>query len=197
MGRLEMDRLCEAFEAPVPSPAGGSAAAAVGAIAASLVAMVGRDSPGWPAGADATVAAAGLRDRLLALGGEDVEAVAAALSAQRARALAADGEAQFGEAMVWASRVPLEIAECAAEVSVLAVDAAREGKRPMRADAEAAVLLARTATQVAVTIVAGNLGAPGVPAETAGRLGELALLASERAGIGPETRAALRVGGAA
>ena len=194
MGRLEMDRLCEAFEAPVPSPAGGSAAAAVGAIAASLVAMVGRDSPGWPAGADATVAAAGLRDRLLALGGEDVEAVTAVLSAQRA--LAADGEAQFGEAMVWASRVPLEIAECAAEVSVLAVDAAREGKRPMRADAEAAVLLARAATQVAVTIVAGNLGAPGMPAETAGRLGELALLASERAGIGPEMRAALRVGGA-
>ena len=194
MGRLEMDRLCEAFEAPVPSPAGGSAAAAVGAIAASLVAMVGRDSPGWPAGADATVAAVGLRDRLLALGGEDVEAVAAVLSAQRA--LAADGETQFGEAMVWASRVPLEIAECAAEVSVLAVDAAREGKRPMRADAEAAVFLARTATQVAVTIVAGNLGAPGMPAETAGRLGELALLASERAGIGPEMRAALRVGGA-
>lgn len=186
MARLEMHRLCEEFEAPVPSPAGGSAAAAVAAIAASLVVMVGRGSPDWAAGADVAASAAVLRDRLLALGGEDVEAVAALLAASRAspHSVPGDGESELVRALLRASQVPLEIAESAADVAVLAAAAAHEGKPPMRADAEAAAVLAAAATQVAASIVSGNVSAfpPGSAREEMPRLLEAARLAAERVG---------------
>ena len=66
----------------------------------------------------------------------------------------------------------------------------------MRADAEAAVLLARTATQVAVTIVAANLAAPFLPRDEAESLRDAAWSAAERAGIGPEVEAVLGAAGA-
>ena len=185
MARLEMDLLCEAFEAPVPSPAGGSAAAAVAAIAASLVVMVGRGSPDWSEGAEAASAAVALRDRLLVLGGEDVEAVAAVLTASRATRQSEPGGGRPGldKALLRASLVPLEIAERAAAVTALAARAAQEGKRPMRADAAAARVLAAAATQVASSIVSGNLAAvpPGHPHEEIPQLLEAARLAAERA----------------
>ena len=89
----------------------------------------------------------------------------------------------------------LEIAERAAEISVLAVDAAREGKRPMRRCGGGGVARAD-----------GDAGCGddrGRQPRCARRAAErragwsAPLLALERAGIGPETRAALRVGGAA
>jgi formiminotetrahydrofolate cyclodeaminase len=189
MARLEMHRLCQEFEAPVPSPAGGSAAAAVAAIAASLVVMVGRGSPDWPAGVDAATSAAALRDRLLALGGEDVEAVAALLAAARASPHSAPGDeaSELGRALLRASQVPLEIAEAAADVAELAAAAAHDGERPMRADAEAAAVLAASATQVAASIVRGNVSAfpPGSSSvrEQIPPLLEAARLAAERAAI--------------
>ncbi len=180
-----MDLLCEAFGAPVPSPAGGSAAAAVAAIAASLIVMVGRGSPEWSEGAEAAAEAAVLRDRLLILGGEDVEAVAAVLAASRAARQSELGAVGPGldEALLRASQVPLEIAERAADVAALASSAARDGKRPMRADADAARMLAAAATQVASSIVSGNLAAlpPGYPHEERGQLLEAARLVAERA----------------
>ena len=185
MAGLEMERLCEQFEAPVPSPAGGSAAAAVAAIAASLVVMVGRGSPDWSEGADAAGAAGVLRDRLLVLGGEDVEAVAAVLTASRAasRSTVGDRPTDLDRALLRASQVPLEIAERAADVAVLAARAAQEGKRPMRADAAAATILAVAATQVASSIVSRNLTAlpPGHPHAEIPQLLEAARLAAERA----------------
>jgi formiminotetrahydrofolate cyclodeaminase len=188
MARLELERLCEEFEAPVPSPSGGSAAAAVAAIAASLVVMVGRGSPEWSDGPDAAVAAAALRDRLLALAGEDVEAVAVVLAASRipSGSGSGDGQSELVRALVHASQVPLEIAERAADVAALAGSAAQEGKRPMRADAAAAAALAVAATQVALSIVGGNLTAPGLPLQEMERLSEAARLASERVGLSPQ-----------
>ncbi|MCY7302051.1 MAG: cyclodeaminase/cyclohydrolase family protein [Thermoleophilia bacterium] len=163
MARLEMDHLCDAFAAPVPTPAGGSAAAAVAAIAASLVMMVGRGSPDWGEGNEAESAAAVLRERLLVLGGEDVDAVEAMLAAFRLRAQpGAGGGADVVGAVLRAAEVPLEIARCAAGVAALARDAAENGKRPMRADAEAAATLAASAAQVAASIVDVNLR--GLPA---------------------------------
>ena len=158
MARLEMDDLCAAFAAPVPSPAGGSAAAAVAAIAASMVMMVGRGSPDWAEGAEAEASAAALREQLLVLGGEDVEAVEALLAAFRLRAQpGVDGGADVVGAVLRAAGVPLEIARCASAVAGLARDAAEHGKRPMRADAEAAATLAASATLVAASIVDVNL----------------------------------------
>lgn len=186
VARLEMDRLCEEFEAPVPSLAGGSAAAAAAAIAASLVVMVGRGSPDWSEGAAAAASAAALRDRLLALGGEDVEAVAALLVAFRSRSHPGpgDGEQALVRALVRASEVPLEIAKRAADVAELAACAGQKGKRPMRADAHAAATLAAAAAQIASSIVTGNLAVlpPDHPGEETARLREAARLVSTRAG---------------
>jgi formiminotetrahydrofolate cyclodeaminase len=177
MPPLAIDELCAALEAPLPSPAGGSAAAAVAAIAASLVVMVGRGSPGWPDGGSAAAVATGLRERLLALGGEDVEAVAGALAASRA---AGSDPAELARAFARASQVPLEIAGHAAEVADLAVRAAAEGKRPMRPDAEAAAALAEAAGRVALAIVHTNLAAPGLPGDETRRLREAAAATEER-----------------
>ena len=90
-------------------------------------------------------------------------------------------------ALLRSSEVPLEIAEQAAEVGVLARIAATEGKPAMRADAAAAAALAASATAVAVTIVNGNLAAPqlGESQRDVARIREAAQLASERAGEGP------------
>ena len=195
MDRPGLDRMCEAFEAPLPSPAGGSAAAASAAIAASLVVMVGRGSPQWPAGLDASEEAVALRARLLDAATEDVEAVGAVLAAGRGRHSSAESASEFADALLWASRVPAEIALCAADVAVLAVAATREGKPPMRADAEAAVLLARTAAQAAVTIVAANLAAPALPKHEVQSLREKASAAAERAGIAAEVDAMIRTTG--
>ena len=178
MGWLSTEQLCDAFESPLPSPAGGSAAAVAGAMAASLVAMVGRGSSDWAEGLDAAASATLLRRRLLELGAEDVEAVAAVVASRRD----GDDSAQ-ADAWVWASRVPAEIAARAADVAVLAVSASENGKRPMRADAVAAVSLARAATGIAASIVAANLGSRRVPVDVARSLQDAAGDAAERAGI--------------
>jgi formiminotetrahydrofolate cyclodeaminase len=152
-----VNALLGALEAAAPSPAGGTAAAVVAAMAASLVVMVGRESPAWPDGVAATLDAAVLRDRLLALGTEDVHAFAAVLTASRDT-----GHSGLVEALVQASEVPLAIAERAADVAELAARAARDGKRPLRPDAEAAAILAEAATRAASLLVGVNVAAlPG------------------------------------
>lgn len=173
--------LLDGLEAAAPSPAGGTAAAVVAAMAASLVAMVGRESLEWPDGAAAALDAATLRDRLLALGAEDVQAFAAVLSAVRGPR--EPGSTALVEALVRASVVPLEISERAADVAELAARAARKGKRPLRPDAEAATILAEAATRAASLLVRVNIAAlPGEGNEaTASRLLEAAQAAQDRA----------------
>ena len=156
-----LDELLDGLAAAAPSPAGGTAAAVVAAMAASLVAMVGRGSPDWPAGPEAAERAAALRERLLALGEADVQAFGAVLTAARAARAGGpgDGRHALAEALLGASAVPLEIAERAADVAELAASAAREGRGPLRLDAEAAWLLAEAATRAASLLVSGNLSA--------------------------------------
>ncbi len=177
----DLHELLDALEAAAPSPAGGTAAAVVAAMAASLVVMVGRESPAWPDGAAAALGAATLRDRLLALGAEDVQAFAAVLTASRDARESASGP--LAEALVRASEVPLEIAERAADVAALAARAASDGKRPLRPDAEAAAILAEAATRTACLLVRVNvaaLPAGGNEARTA-QLVEAAQAAQDRA----------------
>lgn len=149
-----LDDLLRGLEAPVPSPAGGTAAAVAAAMAASLVVMAGRESPAWPDGPVVAADAATLRDRLLELGAEDVQVVAAVLSAFRSSDAAA-----IAETLVRASDVPLEIAERAADVVELAARAATDGKRPLRPDARIAVILAEAATRAAASVVRVNVAA--------------------------------------
>jgi methenyltetrahydrofolate cyclohydrolase len=147
---VELSSLLEALQAPAPSPAGGTAAAAVGAMAASLVQMVARGSPAWIDAAATAASASALQDRLLRLGAEDVEAFAGVLAAYR-------GGSDPDEALLGASRVPLAIAESSADVAELAAAAHANGKRPMRPDAAAAAMLAEAATRAAGQLVGVNL----------------------------------------
>ena len=146
-------------------------------MAASLVAMVGRESAAWPAGGDTAARATQLRDRLVALGAEDVQAFAAVLVASRA-----DDSDAFAAALIRASEVPLEIAERAADVGEIATRAATEGKRPLRPDAEAAAILAAAATHAAALLVRVNVAAlpAGAANEAAARVIDAARVAEDR-----------------
>ena len=187
---LPIDGFCAELEAPIPSPAGGSAAAAVAAIAASLVVMIGRGSPRWGEGAAAAAAAAAVRDRLLGLGADDVEAVATMLAASRAHAsTVTEAGSGLEAARLQAARVPLAIAEHAAEVAHLAREATRHGSRVMQADAAAAAALAATAARVAAGIADLNLSAFAAgeePPQVAG-LRRASAAVSDRLAAGPGT----------
>jgi len=150
--------ICDAFEAQMPSPAGASAAGAVAAIAASVVAMAGDGSPGWEAAGDVAGRARAARRRLLALAEEDVEAFHEVMVAGRG-----NGDVELPAALVGATLVPLEIGELSLEVAGLAEAAVRDAKRPIRADATAAATLAASAAQVALVVVEVNLGHPAFP----------------------------------
>lgn len=188
-----MGGLLDGLAAPAPSPAGGTAAAVVAAMAASLVTMVGKGSPGWPEGAAVADRAAALRDRLLLLGGEDVQAFGEVLTAYRASREFEPGEREreLAGALLRASEVPLEIARCAADVAELAVGAAGAGRRPMRPDAEAAAILAEAATRAAALLVSGNLAAlpAGQQSGQVPRLLEAARAAQGRAAARPTSPA--------
>ena len=158
LGTLTFDELLERLAAPAPAPAGGSAAALSAAMAASLIVMIGRGTPGWPEGRTVADRATGLRSRLVALAHEDARAVGRLLETFRERETTARA-GKFANALVEASTPPAEIAAAAAEVVELAVLASEHGKAAMHADASAAALLARAAADSAVAIVESNLKA--------------------------------------
>ena len=146
-------------------------------MAASLVVMVGRGSPDWDDGASVAAESARLRDRLVELGADDVQAFAGVLAAART----SDADA-LADTLIRASEVPLEIAETAADVAELATRAACEGKRPLRPDAEAAAILAEAATRAAALLVRVNVAAlPADRDEATTRLIEAAQAAQDRA----------------
>ena len=66
-------------------------------------------------------------------------------------------DAALGKALREAARVPLQIAETAADVAALAALAAREGADAVRGDAWAAALLAEAAATAATGLVHVNL----------------------------------------
>lgn len=155
---LPLSGLLDALEAPAPSPSGGSAAAVAGAMAASLVVLVGRLSPSWPEAAGVTAQAASLRTRLIGLAEEDVRAYAAALEAlAAARESGGARDHLLGVALEGAADVPLRIAGACADVTALGAQAVFSGKSELRPDATAAVLLAEGACRSAARLVEANL----------------------------------------
>jgi formiminotetrahydrofolate cyclodeaminase len=153
-----LDLFLDELEAPVPSPCGGTAAAAAAAMGASLVVMVSRGSSRWADGPGVAARAGALRTRLTTLGDDDADAFAGVLSVLRGQ----DGTREqrdraLGEALLRAAEVPLRIAEAAAEVAELAARAAAEGAPKLRADASAAAALAEAATRAAAHLVDVNL----------------------------------------
>jgi methenyltetrahydrofolate cyclohydrolase len=151
---LRIDELLDALAGRDPAPAGGSAAALVGAMAAALCAKVARISDDGGAVAQAEA----LRRRLTALASEDAAAFLAALTELRKRT----DDYDLGRALALAADVPLRIAEACADTAELGAVLAERGKADLQPDARAASVLAAAAARSSALLVEANLGAtPG------------------------------------
>ncbi len=177
-GRLQ-DVLAEAG----PGPAGGSAAALAATMAAGLVRRGARVSGDWADAPGVAAQASALGDRSLAHADEDHRAYARAM----AELATPSRDATLGAALRHAAEVPLQIAETAADVAVLASLAAHEGSVTVRGDAWAAATLAEAASAAAARLVHVNLATrpddelslrAGAAAEAAASARETALSAA-------------------
>lgn len=117
-----LDAYLERLASAQPTPGGGSAAALVGAVAAALVAMVGRIAKHAPN--DVAADADELRAKLLDARQRDEDAYAAVVDAQALPKATDDQRAErtraLEEALAEAARAPLETAALALDVLQLA-----------------------------------------------------------------------------
>ncbi len=150
---LPIAALQEALADTGPGPAGGSAAALATTMAAGLVRLVARVSGDWDEAAGVAAQAAALGDRSLSLADDDHRAYSRAMEELRDPGR----DASLGRALRHAAEVPLQIAETAADVGVLAALAAREGSETVRGDAWTAATLAEAASVAAARLVHVNL----------------------------------------
>lgn len=112
-----------------------------------------------------------LRERALALADDDVAVYADVLAAYRLPKDAGGRREQIRDALERACRVPLEIADAAAEIAALAADVAARGNPNLNGDAVTATHLAAAAARSATALVLINA-----------RLGDLGPEPVERAG---------------
>lgn len=156
---MQFEELLDTIAAETPAPGGGSVAAFVTEMAASLAAMAARFAHDWDGAAGAVAQAETLRHRAAPLAGEDAVAYENVLTAMRMpRELEPEvRNTLIGETLSRAADVPLQIAECAASVAELAAEIAVQGNPSLRGDAAAASILAAAATRVAVNLVEINL----------------------------------------
>ena len=143
--------LAESISSAEATPGSGWVAAFAGGLAAALVAKAALRSEGWAGAEGARAQALELRDRLLALAGQDVRAYEKALTALERR------DSGLARALDRAAEVPLKIAETVADVAQLAAEAAEAADGAARADASAAAALASGAARAAVRLVEVNL----------------------------------------
>jgi formiminotetrahydrofolate cyclodeaminase len=150
---LPVAHLHDALAEAGPGPAGGSAAGLAATMAAGLVRLVARVSVDWTDAPGIAAQASALGDRSLALAEDDHRVYARAMAE-----LASPGrDATLGAALRRAAEVPLQIAETAADVAILAALAAHEGSETVRADAWTAAALAEAASVSAARLVHVNL----------------------------------------
>jgi glutamate formiminotransferase/formiminotetrahydrofolate cyclodeaminase len=165
---LSAGQLLEAFASNDPLPAGGSAAAMVGAIGTSLLLMVAT-LPRTRSGAaeettvlaEAAVRLRPIRDELASLVERDSESYAALLAAIRAPRATDDERARRHEDIVVATRLATEIPLTTMRTSAAALDCAlviaQNGSRAASGDVAAAVELLLGAVHAAGRSVAANL----------------------------------------
>jgi formiminotetrahydrofolate cyclodeaminase len=157
---MPFEELLDTIAAETPAPGGGSVAAFVTEMAASLAAMAARFAHEWEGSAGAVAQAETLRHRAAPLAHADAVAYENVLTAMR---MPKELEPEvrntlIGETLSRAADVPLEIAECAATVAELAAEIAVCGNPNLRGDAAAAAILASSAARVATNLVDINLG---------------------------------------
>jgi formiminotetrahydrofolate cyclodeaminase len=156
---VAFEELLDLIAAETPAPGGGSVAAFVTEMAASLAAMTARFAHDWDGASGAVAQAETLRHRAAPLADADAMAYENVLTALR---MPKDLEPEvrdtlIGETLSRAADIPLEIAECAATVAELAAEIARCGNQNVRGDAAAAAILASAAARVAANLVEINL----------------------------------------
>jgi methenyltetrahydrofolate cyclohydrolase len=168
---LRLGQLLELSAAEPPAPGAGSAAAITIALAASLVAKVGRHSrDSWADGAGVAAQAIELQNRCRTLEREDTRAWSQALSALRGPNGTETQSPDLAAALGRAADLPLAIAETGADVAALARLAAERGDGSLRGEAAAAAVLAHAGARAATHLVVLNLATrPGD--ERCGRAG--------------------------
>jgi formiminotetrahydrofolate cyclodeaminase len=156
---LPFEELLDRIAAETPAPGGGSVAAFVTEMAASLAAMAARFAHDWDGAAGALAQAETLRHRAAPLADENSIAYENVLTAMRMpEELEPEvRNALIGETLSRAADVPLQITDCAASVSELAAEIAERGNPNVRGDAAAASILASSAARVAANLVEINL----------------------------------------
>ena len=156
--------LLDAVAAQRPAPGGGCSAAWAGAFGAALVEMAASFTLARPkyAGvhhrmADVRREAKTLRRRLLELAESDADVYEPVIAALRLPERHPLRERKLDDARSHAAEVPLESAEAAAEVAVLAAECARVGNEHLTGDAVTGALLAEGACRAAAQLVEINL----------------------------------------
>lgn len=165
-----------------PTPGGGSVAAVVIAMAASLAAMAARFSDGQlPEALQVAQASDVLRTQVVSLAQEDARAYQKVLSSFEAptRGDPAVRRETIRSALSGAADIPLAIADAGAEVARLAEEVARRGNGNLRGDAVTGALLAHAGAQACALLVRINLR--GVEDERVARAQGLADVAADAA----------------
>src|SRR5229473_422262 len=162
--RAGVEPFIEQLAAPTATPGGGSAAAATGAMAAGLAAMVASMSRGKKAYvqyerelSDAIARLAQLREELKAAIDADAESYIAVTKAYKQAKTSADGDAVITAALRQATAVPLSVAERAREVAEIAKKLGPITNPNMKSDLTTSMALARAAVEGAMANVEINL----------------------------------------
>ena len=165
-----LDGWVEELAGGAPVPGGGSAAALAGALAAALVAMVGRLTIGRKAYASAqprvsaiVAEADALRGQLRRLVDEDAAAYSRVSAAHRLPKEDPGRRRAVDEALVGAAQTPLQMARGAVRLLGLAREIETIGNQNARSDARVGAALARAALAGAVENVRVNVAALSEP----------------------------------
>ena len=179
----ELGALLDEIAGPSPAPGAGAVSAVVTAMAAGLIASAARRSPGWSEARGVAAQAQSLRGRVERLARDNEEAYLRALSLIEDAVETGGRDVAIGRALQTAAELPLAIAECAHDVSLLGVEAATNAAPGGADDASAAAILAEAAARAAASLVAANLvSTPGDErVERAPRLASAAGDAARRA----------------
>ncbi|MHB8274939.1 MAG: cyclodeaminase/cyclohydrolase family protein [Dermatophilaceae bacterium] len=154
---LSLQGLLDAVAARTTAPGGGVVTGVVAALAGALDGMCARFSDGdTPDQADLAGRADELRARAASLAQSDPVVYADYV---RVRRSGRDGD--VAAALDETIRIPLEMAEVAAELAELALGLARLGNPNLRGDATAAVLMGAAAARAGAVLVCENLAGTG------------------------------------
>jgi formiminotetrahydrofolate cyclodeaminase len=158
LSRQSVQEFLTALASGAPTPGGGAAAALSGAMAARLVAMVGRvtaagDSSVEPEASAIVAQADELGDRLARLVTEDMEAYGSLIDARRSRG----GPDTVARALARATEVPVRLARASRDVLALCETLAPLARRSALSDLAVAAALAGAALESGALTARANL----------------------------------------